>query len=453
MPNVRATVNQVVQIGAETVPGTAVPAGKLLSAFTWSFGDKPTTKQFTATGRKYPSASELLTELAMGKITGEGDFNALIYPVASCYGKGPQLAPPTAPALATATTGGTVLAGVYGVIVSYVNANGETTGSSSASITTTGSTSTITITSPAAAANATGWYAYVTQVNGSAYTRQQTAGSPTAIGVNLVLSAPPTNTGLAPQTSNATGTTPALHSPSTIAYDWTFFPPVAGVGTPITFTVQQGDVVDAEQYAYLLFSGWGYTFTRKTEMQVSGDWFSQTFTEGISLTASPTNVALLPTVGAQYSVYLDTTSAGIGTTQLSDPLKVDFKASNYYGQYWPINRANASYTSHLDLLPKNELKITLQANSTGIAVRGNYLQPGTRAYVRVAGVGATIDTPNSIKAAFTHDMAVFVSDMAEFSDVDGVYAVEYTLQVAEDMAWTQFGTAQKLVLTNAISAL
>lgn len=113
---------------------------------------------------------------------------------------------PAAPSLATATTGGTILAGTYGVIVTYVNANGETIGSAAASQVTTGSTSTITITAPASVTPAaTGWYAYVTQAGGSTYTRQQAAGSPTAIGSNLVLTAPPTSTGLQPQIVNTTG--------------------------------------------------------------------------------------------------------------------------------------------------------------------------------------------------------------------------------------------------------
>src|SRR6185437_7869956 len=159
---------------------------------------------------------------------------------------------------------------------------------------------------------------------------------------------------------------------------------------------------------------------------VEGDWFAQAFTEGATLTSSPAEVALLPMTGAQANIYLDTTSAGIGTTQLNDPLKVDFKASGYYGQYWPINRANNSFGAHVELLPKNELKITLQANSTGIAVKTNYLETGSRCYVRTDIQGAVIDSGNSISARMRHDMACFVTDMAEFSDVDGVYAVEYT---------------------------
>lgn len=115
------------------------------------------------------------------------------------------LAPPAAPTLGTATSGGTVLAGTYQVEVTYVNALGETVASASASQVTTGSTSTLTVNSPVASGNATGWYAYVTQAGGSTYTRQQAAGSPTNIGTNLTITAPPTSTGLNPPASNTAG--------------------------------------------------------------------------------------------------------------------------------------------------------------------------------------------------------------------------------------------------------
>jgi hypothetical protein len=205
----------------------------------------------------------------------------------------------------------------------------------------------------------------------------------------------------------------------------------------------------------VLFSGFGYSFDRKQEVSFSADWFAQTFTDGATMTSTPTAIALYPMTGVQANVYLDTSSGGLGGTQLTDPLKVDFKASEYYDQYWPINRAAASFTNYIDKRPKNEFKITLQANSTGIAVRGNYLQTGSRAYIRVSVQGPELDVPNTAYALFQHDMAVFCSEMAEFSDVDGVYAVEYTFQVAEDTSWTTLagGTAQVLLVQNLVSAL
>lgn len=110
---------------------------------------------------------------------------------------------PAAPVLTTAATGGTVLAGVYTVAMSYTDAKGETVTGPTSTVTTTGTTSTITIAAPSTAAlqpNATGWYAYVSQVNGSTLTRQQTAGSPTAVATPLPITAPPTSSGVNPST-------------------------------------------------------------------------------------------------------------------------------------------------------------------------------------------------------------------------------------------------------------
>lgn len=113
-----------------------------------------------------------------------------------------NLQAPAQPTVTQQTTGGTVAAGTYKVEVSYVNASGESVASAQQTVTTTTGTSTITIDSPPAtgggAGEATGWYAYVSQDGGSTLTRQQAAGSPTAIGTNLTLTAPPTNTGTNP---------------------------------------------------------------------------------------------------------------------------------------------------------------------------------------------------------------------------------------------------------------
>lgn len=336
MTTPRASVNQQVQIGPEVTPGTSVSCGKLLTAFTWALGLKPTTKQFRGTGRQYPSASAVLTEMSAGKVSGPGDFAQLVYILSSLWGSG----------------------------------------------------------------------------------------------------------------------APTLHSPSSTAYDWTWTPGLTGsyAANAKTFTVQVGDAVDAEQYAYLCFTGFNYSFGRKQEVMIGADLIAQTFTDGISLTASPTEVEQLPMTGAQMDIYLDTTSGGIGTTKLTDVMKCEYKASDYYDGYWPVNRTNSSFTSLLDKEKKHTLDLTVQANSAGIGYKGTYLETGARCYVQVKGTGPTIDGTNSISASMTHQMACFVANMAEFSDEEGVYAVKYSLVVAEDSAWNT-GEAQKMTLTNLVSAL
>ena len=117
----------------------------------------------------------------------------------------PVLPAPAIPAVTSVITGvGTVLAGVYGVEVTYVNASGQTVASLPGTVTTTTAHSTITIHRPAAVSGAAGWNAYVTQAGGSTYTKQNA--SPLALGTNLVITAPPTSTGVKPPATNTAAT-------------------------------------------------------------------------------------------------------------------------------------------------------------------------------------------------------------------------------------------------------
>jgi len=137
------------------------------------------------------SAVSLLTDYELAENEVVLDPNDALHGSASGTG-------PPAPVPTNAASGGTVAAGTYGVEVTYVSAGGETVASAPGTTTPTGSTSTLTVPSPPANANATGWYAYVTQAGGSTYTRQQAAGSPTAIGTALTLTAPPSSSGAQP---------------------------------------------------------------------------------------------------------------------------------------------------------------------------------------------------------------------------------------------------------------
>lgn len=120
------------------------------------------------------------------------------------------LSAPDAPALTTATSGGTVDDGFYGVRITYVNANGESVASEAGFITAKGASanqSTITVVSPAAAGSggnaATKYKVYMTPKNGGPYKLQNGAG--TNIASNFTLSAPPVTNTATPPTSNTTG--------------------------------------------------------------------------------------------------------------------------------------------------------------------------------------------------------------------------------------------------------
>lgn len=110
-------------------------------------------------------------------------------------------APTAAPALATATTGGTVAAGANLVKHTLTNNRGETLPGPQASITTTGATSTITDTLPALPTGATGWNVYVSADAGVTWKKSNS--TPQAPGA-YVITAPATGAAIPTSSTAAT---------------------------------------------------------------------------------------------------------------------------------------------------------------------------------------------------------------------------------------------------------
>lgn len=251
------------------------------------------------------------------------------------------------------------------------------------------------------------------------------------------------------------GGSPALHSPSTTAYDFIWTPALTGkyIDTALSYDIQAGDATDAEEYLFGLFNGFQYSFSRTQEITWEADILMQAMADSITKTASPTFLVPTPMTGAMANLYLDTTSTGIGTTLLSDSvLNFQYKADPYYKPYYPVNRANPSFADAVDIAKKHSVTLRLEASAAAIGYKASYLATGSRAYLRVDVQGPVIDAGNSIHAEFKHDMACFVTGMKEFSDQDGVYAVEYDLAVAEDTTWST-GQAQKVTLTTLLAAI
>jgi len=241
---------------------------------------------------------------------------------------------------------------------------------------------------------------------------------------------------------------PVAHGASSTAKDWIFTPPLTGSIVPQTYTVQQGGDVRAHQVAYGLFTDFGYKGTRK-DFTCSATMIAQAISDGITMTSNPTAVAIAPILGKHVNVYLDTTSAGLGTTQLTRVLSVDCNLGGYYGPLWVLNRANGSWTAHIDLVPKATIKIKVEADANGMAMLG-YLQSGTTYYLRVNATGNVIDTPNSISNVFQHDMAVKFGKPSKFQDDQGVFAIEWEATIVEDSTW---GKSQTITVTNLLTAL
>lgn len=84
----RASVNQIVQIGVESVAGTS-PAGgatNILEAFNWTVGIEADVKTFRPTGHKNTTVSEENMEWTSVAVDGPMDYRGIIYPASSNFG-------------------------------------------------------------------------------------------------------------------------------------------------------------------------------------------------------------------------------------------------------------------------------------------------------------------------------------------------------------------------------
>lgn len=227
----------------------------------------------------------------------------------------------------------------------------------------------------------------------------------------------------------------------------TFSPGTRTADTPKTFTIENGSAVRAHRAAYGLFTGTTLKFSRE-EIEVSAEGIAQQIEDGVTLTASPAEVAQVPILPGHLDVYLDTTSGGLGGTQLLRVLKGEIKVANRFGPLWVVNSSLGSWATHVEVEPDVTTTLTLEADAQGMALLTS-LRAGDTGFLRVEATGGTIPT-TAVPYSLTWDMATKVQEIGDFSDEQGVYAIEFTLGAYHDETW---GKAQTAVLVNTLAAL
>lgn len=224
---------------------------------------------------------------------------------------------------------------------------------------------------------------------------------------------------------------------------WTFTPSATGADSPKTYTIEQGSAVRAHKITYGIVDALDLQFARDS-IKLSGEMLAQKLTDGITMTASPTSPTQMVASAANVNVYLDNASADLGTTKLTRALKAGWKLSGRYGPLWVMDRANGSFVTHVETEPKLEVTLLVEADASGMAELAN-LRSGATRFLRIEVTGPTI---TSNPYSFVIDTAIKWTDIGNFSDESGVYAITYTGTAVYDPTWTKF-TEVKVVNTLA----
>lgn len=255
-----------------------------------------------------------------------------------------------------------------------------------------------------------------------------------------------------PLSSVLVSTTPtqpdATGAPS--VYLWTFSPSSTAADTIDTFTIEQGDSSRAHRFAHGTVTELGLDISRDG-IELSGTMIGTRLEDGVTLTASPTTVPLVPVLPNQIDVYMDDTAAGLGTTKLASGAGPAFSANvtvgDRHGPVWPLDSSETSFAQTVETEPSGTLELTLEADATAMGLLTT-LRAGDSKFVRIKATGDTIESTFAYE--LTVDLAVKVSDIGDFDDEDGVFVVPPSFQIVHDSTW---GQALEVAVQNTQSSL
>jgi hypothetical protein len=242
----------------------------------------------------------------------------------------------------------------------------------------------------------------------------------------------------------------AVQQAATTAYKWTYAPSGTAADALKSLTVERGSSVQAEKIAGALCTDLTITGDRD-KIDITGNMLGRLMSTGITLTGGPTAIEQIPILPKEVSVYLDTTSGGIGGTKLSRVLKWTIQLGNRRGPLWVVDSAQTSYVASVELPITAKVKLAVEADAAGMGLV-TPLRDGTFRYLRIAAISAQL-AGTAIPYSLTMDLALqMAAEPSAFQDQDGVYMLEYEFDVTFDSAWAG-GQALTWALINKQTAL
>ncbi len=201
--------------------------------------------------------------------------------------------------------------------------------------------------------------------------------------------------------------------------DWTFEPTLTASAVQNAFTVQYGDNQQAYQSSYVMASQLEFTYAMGEPLVVSADLFGQ-FPTKVSFGGTPTEVTVEDAVSQKTKLCIDTTWAGLGTTQISDTL-ISAVVRIPTGLA-PVRYADGGleFSSHSENKWTSEWELVYKHNTSGEDEYDDWVD-GTQRFIRLETTGSEIEQVSpTYDKLFRLDGSVFYTDAPELlSEQDG----------------------------------
>lgn len=425
----RASVFEAVQIGVETTPGTAVDANKRLQGLTVTPGIRSSINTYKGSGFKFPTVSSLGKEWVEAGVSGPMSYTDLVYLLSGIMGTAtitdngggvytwvwtPKIYSGDTPKTYTIETGSVLRAQrfVYGLLTGgtlQINRDECTFNGSMIA------------------------HALEDDVYLSTNAKYSIVKSGDVTGGTFTLTIDAATTSAIAYNANAATVQAALEALTTVG---TGNVVCTGGALPSTAVVAEF-INDLAQTAI--------TMTINTTSITGGGSMTVTAT---AVGAAPTVVDLVPVTSPDVLVYLATTQAGLaGATELQRAFAVSIAINNRFGPVWVLNNSR-NFGAHVELAPDLSASLLVEADDEGMAQLPK-MRAGDTVWMRVKATSQTM-VAGSTPYSLTIDMATKITEAADFSDEDGVYAIEWTLTGVSDATW---GKAIEATIVNDMSAL
>lgn len=230
---------------------------------------------------------------------------------------------------------------------------------------------------------------------------------------------------------------------ATPAYKWTFDSLTSEGDDTKSFTIEQGDENSAWRLVGARYTGVTLNFSR-TGATIQGDGIGTEFEEGITLTPNPTELDPIMVLPTQLKLYAADTMTGLNSAQaLTRSFSFEWSVTNKLGLAWPIGTAPFAIESE----PTNTAKIRLATDTYGMSYI-NDLRDAKTKWFKLVAIGPTISGVEKHKLTLTFPAKV--EGVGDFTDMDNVFVVDYSLKPIHDADW---GKSLEIEIISDVSAL
>lgn len=200
-----------------------------------------------------------------------------------------------------------------------------------------------------------------------------------------------------------------------------------------TFTVQKGDATAADQFPFVQLQSFSLEASQDS-FDIKGNAVAQYPTLNGSLTSSPTTVAQRPVQRGDINLYMDTSFAGIGGTQLTKAMREMFDLGEKFVEAWFHNRSAGSFTDVVEKAYEAKFEFTIAHDSTSRTLLAAMASNPVK-YMRWEAQGALLGTVTATNyyELIQFDMALVFDSVEELKNSDGEpYAYKYSCKTIND---------------------